>query len=288
MFDRDKWQEILHTISQNKLRTFLTGFSVAWGIFMLIILLGSGTGLQNGVKDQFKDTDTNSIWVFSGQTSIPYDGLKPGRFIRFDNQDFETVRDRIPGVKEASGRYYLGNSEVTYGKESGSFGIRTVHPDHQLIEKTLTTKGRFLNNTDILQKRKVASIGSLVKKTLFGDQEAIGEYININGVPFIVVGIFEDEGGENEQEILYLPISTAQMVFNGGNRVNMFMFNIDENAGVEESKIIEEQVRTKMAEVHNFSPEDERAIRFWNNVEEFLKFENLLWESEFLSGSSEL
>ena len=91
MFDRDKWQEILFTISQNKLRTFLTGFSVAWGIFMLIVLLGSGTGLQNGAQKEFADTATNSIWVFSGQTSMPYKGMKPGKRIQFDDNDFDWV-----------------------------------------------------------------------------------------------------------------------------------------------------------------------------------------------------
>lgn len=275
MFDRDKWQEILFTISQNKLRTFLTGFSVAWGIFMLIVLLGSGTGLQNGAKEEFADTATNSIWVFSGQTSTPFKGIKPGKRIKFDDSDFDWVDNRLKGAKEASGRYYLGSSEVVFGGESGSFQIRTVHPDHQYIEKTLTTKGRFLNQKDIEEKRKVASIGSLVQKTLFKNVDPINKYVQVNGVSFKVIGVFEDEGGENEQEILYLPITTAQMVFNGLNQVDMFMFNIDEAASVEESLIIENQVRQKMAETHNFNPNDERAIRFWNNVESFQEIQNM-------------
>lgn len=276
MFDRDKWQEIIHTISKNKLRTFLTGFSVAWGIFMLIVLLGSGTGLQNGVKDTFKDTATNSIWVFSGQTSVPYKGLKPGRFIRFDNADYDLIADRTPGVIESSGRFYLGSNEITYGGEHGTFNIRTVHPGHQFIEKTNTIQGRFLNDIDISERRKVASIGTLVRDVLFKKGEnPIGKYIQVSGVPFKVVGVFEDEGGENEQEVLYLPISTAQMVFNGADRVNMFMFTIDENAGVEESQAMVDKVTKQMAEIHNFDPEDERAIRFWNNIESFLQFQNL-------------
>lgn len=275
MFDRDNWQEIFHTIRKNKLRTFLTGFSVSWGIFMLIILLGSGTGLQNGVDKQFKDTSSNSIWVFRGQTSIPHDGLKPGRFVRFTNADFEEISERMPGVEKASARFYLGGSKVSYQNEHGTFSIRTVHPDHQYIEKTITIAGRFLNDIDIQEKRKVASIGSLVKQSLFKEEDPIGKYIEVNGIPFKVVGVFEDEGGENEQEVLYLPISTAQMVFNGGDRINMFMFTIDENAGLEESKAMEQKIRQKMAELHNFSPEDERAIRFWNNIEDFMMFQNL-------------
>lgn len=276
MFDRDKWQEILHTISKNKLRTFLTGFSVAWGIFMLIVLLGAGTGLQNGVKDQFKDTATNSLWVFSGQTSIAHDGLQPGRRIQFTNADFDWIDNQLVGAEETSGRYYLGSSEVVYGSEMGNFQIRTVHPEHQYIEKTITVEGRFLNEIDQEQKRKVVSIGTLVRDAIFPDGEnPIGKYIQINGVPFKVVGIFEDEGGENEKEILYLPISTAQMVFNGINVVDMYMFNIPEGSSVEFSKEMERKVVEKMAEVHNFSTEDRRAIRFWNNVEDFLQFQNL-------------
>lgn len=242
---------------------------------MLIVLLGSGTGLQNGAKEEFADTATNSIWVFSGQTSMPYKGMQPGRFIRFDNADFDWVENKLTGAEEASGRFYLGSSNVVYNGESGSFQIRTVHPDHQFIEKTLTTKGRFINETDISEKKKVVSIGSLVKKAIFKSENPIGKYIQVNGIPFKVIGIFEDEGGENEQEILYLPISTAQQVFNGANQVDMFMFNIDPNAGVAQSKVIEQRVREKMAEVHKFSPEDERAIRFWNNVESFQEIQSM-------------
>ena len=275
MFDRDKWQEILFTISQNKLRTFLTGFSVAWGIFMLIVLLGSGTGLQNGAKVEFNDTATNSVWVFGGQTSRPYKGMKAGKYIQFDNKDYNWVDNQLKGAGETSGRYYLGSSKVVYKSEGGNFQIRTVHPDHQYIEKTLTTKGRFFNQTDLDEKRKVVSIGSLVQKALFKTDDPIGKYIKINGIPFKVVGVFEDEGGENEQEILYLPITTAQMVFNGNNVINMFMFNVAEGATVEESKIVENEVRKKMAEHHNFHPDDERAIHFWNNVEEFQDIQSM-------------
>ena len=275
MFDRDKWQEILFTISQNKLRTFLTGFSVAWGIFMLIVLLGSGTGLKNGAQEEFADTATNSIWVFSGQTSMPYKGMKPGKRIQFDDNDFDWVDNRLNGAQETSGRYYLGSSEVVFNGESGSFQIRTVHPEHQYIEKTLTVKGRFLNQSDIEKKRKVASIGSLVQKTLFKDIDPINKYIQINGVPFKVVGVFEDEGGENEQEMLYLPITTAQMVFSGLNQIDMFMFNIDPESSIEESLVIEQQVREKMADLHHFDINDERAIRFWNNIESFQEIQDM-------------
>jgi len=276
MFDRDKWQEILYTISKNKLRTFLTGFSVAWGVFILIILLGAGSGLQNGVKERFNDEANNSIWVFSGQTSLPHNGLKPGRFIQFNNRDYLEIAENTRGIIKASGRFNLSSSIVNYGENSGSFSIRTVHPDHQYIEKTLITKGRFINENDIDEFRKVASIGDLIQKALFkAGEDPIGKYIEVNGIPFKVVGVFEDEGGENEEEKLYLPISTAQKVFKGGDRISMFMVAIDENSGIEESKVMEKRITKKMAERHNFNPEDPRAIRIWNTIEDFLRFQSL-------------
>lgn len=275
MFDRDKWQEILFTISQNKLRTFLTGFSVAWGIFMLIILLGFGKGLQNGVQEQFRDTATNSIWVTASQTSLPYKGIKPGRFIRFNNSDYNNLKTKIEEVDKISGRFNVPRGTgVSYKGENGSFAIRTVHPDHQYVEKTLTIEGRFLNDIDLSEKRKVTSIGTLVKKALFKGESPINKYININGVPFKVVGVFEDEGGENEQEILYIPISTAQLVYNGGETINRMMFTVGD-ASLEESLVIEKEVRELLSKSHHFDPKDRRAVRIWNNVEEFQEIQNM-------------
>ncbi len=275
MFDRDKWQEIFHTISKNKLRTFLTGFSVAWGIFMLIILLGSGTGLKNGAQEEFKDTATNSIWLTPRQTSIPYNGIKSGRYIQLTNQDYESLQNEIPQIDKISGRYNVpSGTGVSYKGENSSFSIRTVHPDHQYIEKTLTIKGRFINELDIKEKRKVATIGTLAKNVLFKEEDPIGKYVEINRVAFKIVGVFEDEGGENEVEVLYIPITTAQLVYNGGDRINRMMFTVGD-ASLEESKIIEKKARNLIAKRHNFDPNDVRALRVWNNVEEFQEIQNM-------------
>ena len=200
MFDLEKWREILSTIQKNRLRTFLTGFSVAWGIFMLIILLGSGTGLKNGVKYGFRDDAINSIWVYSGQTSLPYKGLQPGRNIRFTNDDHNDLT-RIDGVEHITSRFYVsGSLIVSYKGEYGTFDLRSVHPDHQYLENTIMKEGRFLNEIDMKEFRKVAAIGKLVQDGLFKDESPIGKYINVNGIPFKVVGTYEDEGGENEMK----------------------------------------------------------------------------------------
>jgi len=143
MFDVDTLQEILETLRRNKLRTALTGFSVAWGIFMLVVLLGSGTGMQNGVEYQFRDDAINSIWVSAGQTSTPFKGMQPGRKIQLVNRDYDQVTGKVSGVEFSSARFTIfGNQQVAYGNETGNFIIRSVHPGHRVLEKTIILEGR--------------------------------------------------------------------------------------------------------------------------------------------------
>jgi len=276
MFDIDKWQEILSTISKNKLRTILTGFSVAWGIFMLIILLGSGTGLQNGVENQFADDAFNSLWVYSNQTSIAYKGYNAGRRIQFKNADYERTKHTIKQADHISGRLYVSSANTTsYKNNFGTYSIWAVNPGNRFIENTIITKGRYINNLDIQNFEKVAVIGNIVKDDLFKNGEnPIGQYIKIGNIPFKVVGVFNDKGGEGEMRIIYLPITTAQRVFNGSNNINQLMFTVG-NASVEESKKIAEQVRSEMAQYHHFEPKDQRAVRVNNNLEEYMKVQNL-------------
>ncbi len=276
MLDFDKWQEIFATIRQNKLRAFLTGFSVAWGILMLVVLMGSGEGLANGIEYQFRDDAVNSIWVRSGQTSVPHKGLQPGRTVRFTNEDYDVVARDIDGVEHITSRFYpRGQLAVSYKGETGSYDIRSVHPDHQHLENTIVSAGRFLNELDIAEYRKVTAIGERVKQGLFGDAPALGEYININGIPFRIVGLFQDEGGESEEEKIYLPISTAQRAFGGGNRIRMFMLTTGE-AELAKTEEMTEDIKSLLAQRHSFSPQDRRAV-FVNNLNEFFeRFLNLM------------
>ncbi|MBK6344654.1 MAG: ABC transporter permease [Bacteroidales bacterium] len=273
MFDTDKWQEIFSTIKKNKLRTFLTGFSVAWGIFMLMILLGSGNGLQNGVKKEFESSATNTIWVWSGQTSLPYKGMKPGRNVQLVNEDYDAVKSRVKGIDLSSSRYNIwGTNTLSYKKESGSFNVSNVYPDYGEIEKVKMIRGRYINQPDIDQFRKVTAISKLVEEALFKGEDPMGKYINVNGVPFKVVGIFtDDNNNDDNNRIIYLPISTAQRVFSGDNRINTIALTVGK-ASVEESKQIEQEVRTKLAALHKFDPNDPRAIFTWNSLEELQKF----------------
>ncbi len=178
MFDIDKWQEILNTIQKNRLRTFLTGFSVAWGIFMLIILLGAGKGIENGVLYSFRSSQINSLWIFGGETNINYKGLKAGRYIQLDNDDYKNVKSSNKLIKYISSRFRIpGNNIVSYGKEYGPFEIRTVYPDYLIIENIVMKDGRYINDIDIKDTRKVAVISTDVRKALFKDKNPIGQYI---------------------------------------------------------------------------------------------------------------
>jgi putative ABC transport system permease protein len=276
MLRLDTWQEILDTVRKNKLRTMLTGFSVAWGILILVVLLGSGQGLAHGVEYGFRDDAVNTIFMRAGQTSVPYRGLKPGRNIQFTNQDYEVIRQSTSGIDHITGRFFIkGNLRVSYGGQTTSYSVRSVHPDHQYLEKTIMVEGRYINAIDLSEYRKVAVISEKIQRQLFEGKPAIGEYIKVNGVPFQVVGIYTDEGPENEQEVVYLPISTAQRTFNGTNTMGMLMMTVGD-AGVDESEAIAKQVKQRMAERHDFDPVDERAIWLRNGVVAFQRFVNLM------------
>ena len=276
MMDRDTWREILEVVERNKLRTTLTGFAVAWGIFMLVVLLGSGTGLAHGIEYQFRDDAINSIWIQSGQTSTPYKGMQPGRRVQFENRDYDEVTSRVAGVEYSSARFMIfGNSKIVYKNETGSFTIRAVHPDHARLEKTKILEGRFVNELDLRDYRKSAVLGVLVKDALFGEESPLGKEIRINGLSFKVVGIFDDEGSERERELIYLPISTAQRAFNGRNRINQILYTTGD-ASLVESEVMAGESREILAVNHTFDPEDKRAVFINNNVENFQRFVSLM------------
>ncbi len=276
MFFIDRWIEILSIIRKNKLRTLLTGFSVTWGIFMLIILLGSGKGLENGVHDQFASSAVNTLWVWGGETSLPYKGLKPGRDISFRNADYDQIKSSVRGVEYISGRMFVwGSNTISYKTEYGDFDIRSVHPDYGIIEKLSMSQGRFINDNDIAENRKVAVIGMAVKEALIKQEEAIGKHINIRGIPFLVVGVFtDDDGRQDNQRAVYLPISTAQKALATIDRINTLAVTVASN-DVSDSKRMEDEIRKDIAERHVFDEKDKNAMFIWNAVEEFKQFQDL-------------
>lgn len=275
MFDIDKWQEIFSTIRKNKLRTFLTGFSVAWGIIMLVILLGSGYGLENGVKKEFEGDAVNYISINPGMTSKPYKGIKPGTFISFTNEDRDILA-AINGVTGSSARTRIfGNTVLSYKNEYGTYDIFAVHPEYSQVESLYLINGRYLNKTDIEQCRKVVSMGKIVADALFKHgEDPVGKYIKVNDIPFKVVGVFTDPGGDRDMSRIYVPITAAQKVFNRGNSINNVCIVLD-GATTALSRKVEQKTREVLSAKHQFDPEDQRALFIFNTITEYEKFMKL-------------
>jgi len=265
----DYLQEIFSTLRQNKLRAIMTGFSVAWGILMLIILLGSGKGLQNGMEFNFKGTSKNALWIWSRRTQLAHDGLKAGRQINFTVADGEMIQRKFEDdMDNFSGRFHLwGNYAVTYKNEYGDFRIEGVMPEFKKIQLVDITQGRYINELDIKQYRKSAIISEAVKKHLFKEEEALGKYIRIGGVPFMVVGMFQDPEDKDRKQI-YMPLTTTQRVFNGNNRLTEMAISTNATT-VAENKRIEDEVRDILIKRHRVAPDDKQAIGIWNTLESF-------------------
>src|SRR5690554_2526478 len=275
MFDIDKWQEIFKTIGKNKLRTFLTAFSVMWGIFMLVILLGVSQGIQNGIESSFMRDAINSIWVRSGKTSVAYKGLKPGRRIQYTTEDFNEVLRTVNGIEYASMRYTVWNAEVTYGNDYGSYPIRAVNPDNQFIENSLILNGRYLSNEDILAKRKLAVIGIDVENDLFPNEDPIGKYIQIYGIPFKVIGVFKDVGDDSEMRYIYVPITIGQQIFGAGDNIDMFMITTG-TLPLERTIAMSDQIEDLLKRKYNVAPNDDAAIYIRNNNVEFKQISDIM------------
>lgn len=279
----DALREVFDVLSRNKLRTTLTGLSVGWGIFVLVLLLAAGNGLRHGVEYDFRDDATNSIWIRRGKSSQPYQGHAPGRPVNFDDGDLEALRREVPGIEYLTGRYYVrGALTVSRGAQGATFDVRGCHPDHQHLERTIMTSGRFINELDLRERRKVAVIGPTVQAALFGREDPLGEPINIRGVNYTVVGVFEDQGGEGELRRIYIPISTAQLVYHGGDRLHQIMFTTG-TASLRESEQMAQRSREVLAERHIVSPSDRRAIQISNNLVQFRKLMDIFdWIRSFV------
>ncbi len=283
MFDRDRWQEIYHTLRKNKLRTFMTAFGVFWGIFMLIIMLGSGRGLENGVTSGMGNFATNSVFMWTNQTSMPYQGFPKGRRFYFDNDDIEALKQNIPEIKYLAPKIQGwssgdGNNNTVRKNKTGSFSILGEYPDWNRVDPMDVYKGRFLNELDIKSSRKVAVIGTRVEELLFDpDEDPIGEYIKIKGIYFQVVGVFKplntniNFGGEKEQSI-YIPLSTLQKTYNYGDVVGWFSITSVDNVP---ASVVEEKAIALMARRHTIHPDDREAFGHFNLEEEFSQMNGL-------------
>jgi putative ABC transport system permease protein len=279
MLGLDRWREILETLWRRKLRTLLTALSVSWGIFMLVILLGAGNGLSNGAQAEFGRDATNSVWVNPGRLSKPFEGQPVGKVVRFQNRDYDLVLGSVKVADRSSARFNPpGEITVTFGNRHAGFNVRGVHPEYELIEKTTVVSGRYLNEDDLRERRKVAVIGMKVKESLFTQGEPpLGAIIRIGNASFQVVGVFEEENDQQELQTIYIPVSSAQLVYGGSagaGRVDQISFTVGDSS-VSQTEAAVEELRQQLSVRHRFSPEDKRAVFIWNTAEMSEKFNGL-------------
>ena len=276
MFDLDKWSEIWATVRRHKLRTGLTAFGVYWGIFMLVVLLGAGRGFRNGVEKEF-DVAKNAVFVWTQRTSVPYDGLKVGRFIQLTNDDVAALAREVPEAAVILPRSSLdGTFTVQHGTKSSSFSVNGEYPGYPAVKAVHLTGGRFINNPDIGERRKVAVIGDRVAEVLFGSQNPLGQQIRIKGSYFLVVGLFKAEGkpenAQQEAQTIIIPLTALQNTFNQVNRVGYFAFI--PKAGIR-AAVVETKAKQVLARRHQVAPTDERAFGSANVEEEYARVQGL-------------
>ncbi|WP_166962875.1 ABC transporter permease [Yeosuana marina] len=281
MFDIERWQEIFETLRKNKLRTFLTGLSVASGIFILVILLGFSKGIQNGVTSQFQRDATNTITIWTGNTTKGYKGLNPGRYVQLKNQDYNTISRKYDEYLDyRTSLYAIWGGTISYKNESGNYQIRGVMPDHQFIENADISSGRFINESDLNEFKKVAVIGNKLKRDLFKDEDPIGKNISVFGMNFKVIGIFYDPGGEREESQAYIPLSTAQKVFNAGDNIRNMLFTVKMSDNFDQavalSKSVSQGIENDLKQMHTVAPDDTSAVRVYNTLEEAQKIYSLI------------
>ena len=280
MFNIERWQEIFEAIAKNKLRTFLTGISVASGIFILVILLGVGKGLQNGIEKSFERDAAGVIEVWAGATTKAYKGMNPGRQIQFRNSDYNIAVQKFGDqLDKNSSTYSAWGQTITYGKESGNYQYRGVNPDGLAIENVSVIQGRYINPNDMLYSEKVAVIGQKINLDLFKGKNPIGEKITVANINFKVVGVFTDPGGEREESRVFVPLTTAQQVFGLGDKISYMAYTLKKKDTYEEAVAESEKFKNDYGKLlrskNGAAPDDESAVGVHNSVVDAKKFYDL-------------
>jgi len=267
MLNNDSWQEIFDTIKKNKLRTFLSGFTVALGILIFTILFGLGNGLQTSFAMFFTDDQVNTIRIYPSTTTIPYRGFESNRQITFTNDDVRKIKkhlnEKIEDIVIRNSFY----SQISYKQQSNIYPVRAVSPSHKETEKTIIMKGRFLHEGDMTNKTKYVVIGRLVEKDLFKYENAVGKYIHENGNSWRVVGVFQDEGGDREERKLYVPYTTVQKMKNT-DKIDQLIVVFDKNMSYKQSLTLEKELDAYIKKIKIISPKDNRGIYISNTGEE--------------------
>ncbi|MBW8199489.1 ABC transporter permease [Flagellimonas abyssi] len=280
MFNKDRWREIIEVLTTNVWRTIFTAFGVCWGIFILIVLLAAGKGLENGIKQDFGDTATNTMFMWTRATTRSYEGLPKGRSFEFKIDDVQALRDNVPNLRFISPRNQLGgfggNNNVVHGLRSGAYNVYGDYPEIINQDPMSVTSGRFLNYNDIREKRKVAIIGNGVKNDLYDkDEEALGTYIKIQGVNFMVIGTYKKNnsgGGEEGQKEIFVPFTSFSQAFNRGEDVGWMAITANDGSSISQLK---DNIVDVMKKRHKVHPEDTRAVGYFDLFEQYNRVESL-------------
>jgi putative ABC transport system permease protein len=279
VLDWDTWQEVWATLRENKLRAFLTALGVFWGVFMLILMLGIGNGLERGVIRNLSGLTNYSVYVWPQRTTLPFKGLMPGRYVRLNDADIGTVA-RTKGVEHVAPRLQLGNWHspqlVSYGAKKATFTVMGDSPEFALVEPLSLSYGRFINPRDMTDERKVVVLGQEAYKTLFGTADPIGKYLQIKRVYFQVVGVVgTQKSGDDADRILssvYVPFSTFQTAFNQKDKVGWFALTASRNQPAAE---VEQDVRSAITHGHRIDPRDGEALGSFNAAQKFEQLQGL-------------
>ncbi len=267
MFDLDRWREIFQSINKNRLRSVMSGFTVAFAILLFTLLFGIVSGLSNSFKGAFVDDAQNSMFVRVWKTSKPYKGLQTGRRIQLKNKDFNYVKDEYEDkIQHLTARIYKSVS-ISYKNKSDNYRLRAVHPDHQFLEKTIMDEGRYINERDIKERAKVLVIGRLVKQDLFGEKPALGKRVNVSGISYKIIGIFSDDGGDNEERQTYMPVTTAQMIYGNNDHISQINIGYDPKLSLDQAIAFGNKMERDLRKKLGIHPDDQSALSVRNMAE---------------------
>lgn len=276
-YDIDTWEEILLTIARNKTRSLLTAFGVFWGIFMLIALIGGGQGMQDMMKANFKGFATNSCFVWPQMTGEPYKGFRKGRHWSLDNNDIVRLRGNVTDIDIITPTINKWGAKALNGDKKSSCMVKGLYPDYEKIEAQEMLYGRFINNIDITEQRKVCCIGKRVYEELFHKGvNPCGQFLRLDGIYYQIIGVSISEGNininGNASESVVLPFTTMQQAYNYGKNVDMAC--ITAKSGVKITDL-QDQVEKVIKEAHYISPNDKHAVMLLNAEAMFSMVDNL-------------
>ena len=266
MFDIDLWREIFQSINKNRTRSLLSGFTVTFAILLFTILFGLANGLNNTFSETFVDEASNSIFIRTGKTSKAHKGLQAGRRIQLKNQDFVYIKKDFDSETEYIASKVFKNITASYKNKKNNYSLIAVNPDNQYVEKSKVYSGRYVNQLDIDNQTKVIVIGRLVEDELFSKTSALGENVNLSGISYKVVGVFSDDGGDDEERIIYMPLSTAQQIYGNNDYVDQINLTYNPDFDYDQAIDFGLDLEKKLKNRFNVATNDQRAIRIFNRA----------------------